>query len=194
MHKETLNELRKFTPPERHPSPFATPIVAMVIAGVVGVTALYADYTRGNLLEEIDKDYRVNDFEHIVSSSPIKESIAENNWEYTVVAPTDRAFDKAQWRRDEAGNLAPAYSDISAYDYVTSSAVDPNAVEFGQNIRSTSLSGQDLVFTRVSDGPDGLRVNGHPVVTVREADNGVIYLIDDIIPFPQPEQQYSWAR
>lgn len=198
MRRETIEEIKKFTPPAKHPSPFATPIVAMVMAGVVGATAFYADFARGNLSEELDKEYRVNDFEQVINTTSLKEDFVEENWEYTVVAPSDQAFDKAQWRAsgDTQGTttIVPGYSELSAYDYVTASAVSPDDVQFGQHMRIPSISGTDLVFSRVADGVEGLRVNGLPVLAVRQAENGVIYVIDEMITFPELQQQYSWKR
>ena len=69
--------------------------------------------------------------------------------------------------------------------------VHPDEVSFGNHIRVATLSGQDLVFSRVGEGSDGMRVNGMPVQTVHTANNGVIYLIDDIIPFPELEHQLT---
>lgn len=207
MRCETIEEIKKFTPPAKHPSPFATPIVAMVIAGVVGITAIYADYTRGNLFEELDKNKNVGDFKQLVKASTLEQSFAEDEWEYTVVAPSNQAFDKAQWQSeqdnvlrvgqqtfDDFPSMAPAYTGISAYDYVTSSPIYPDDVKFGEHIRIPSLSGQDIVFSRVSDGPNGLRVNGLRVSTVEKADNGVIYTIDEMIIFPELQQRYSWTQ
>lgn len=198
MRRETIEEIKKFTPPARHPSPFATPIVAMVVAGVIGATALYADFARGNLSEELGKEYRVNDFEQVVNTTSLKDSLTEVNWEYTIVAPSDQAFDKAQWRDTgeslHPASIVPAYSDLSAYDYVTATTVSPSDVKFGEQMRIPSISGTDLVFSRVDSGVEGLRVNGLPVLAVREADNGIIYVIDEMISFPELQQQYSWNR
>lgn len=200
MRPETLNEIRKFTPPARKPSPFAPPVVAMVMAIVVGSTAAYANIVRGDLADELNKEEQINDFQQVINTSKLKDDFTETNWQYTVVAPSDQAFDKAQWRSDEnsadagAAALMPAYSDISAYDYVTATHVTPEDVAFGEHVRIPSISGNDLVFSRVADGVDGLRVNGQPVLAVREADNGVIYVIDEMLTFPEPQQQYSWAR
>lgn len=198
MRRETIDELKQFPSTARHPHPFATPVMALSVAAVIAVTASYAHYLRGNVFEMLDKDHRVNDFEYIVSHTTLKESFEENAWEYTVVAPTDQAFDKAQWQSAaltqgvaSAPQSQPAYHNISAYDYVVSSPITPDEVTFGNHVRVPSLSGQDLVFSRVSDGEDGLRVNGMPVQTVHTANNGVIYLIDDIIPFPEQEQQLT---
>lgn len=194
MREEHLKELRKFTPPKRHASVFATPFLALAITGFVSVSAAYASYMQGNLHDVLDNDHRVNDFEYIVSHSTLESSFQEDSWEYTVVAPTDQAFDKAQWQSDammqgvsSAPALTPEYSNISAYDYVLSTPIYPEDVKFGEHIRTPALSGNDLVFSRVSEGDDGLRVNGLPVNTVRTADNGVVYLIDDIIQM-QPMQ------
>lgn len=194
MREEHLKELRKFTPPKRHASAFATPVLALAITGFVSVSAAYASYMQGNLHDVLDNDHRVNDFEYIVSHSTLESSFQEDSWEYTVVAPTDQAFDKAQWQSDammqgvsSAPALTPEYSNISAYDYVLSTPIYPEDVKFGEHIRTPALSGNDLVFSRVSEGDDGLRVNGLPVNTVRTADNGVVYLIDDIIQM-QPMQ------
>lgn len=200
MREEHLQELRKFTPPKRHPSAFATPVLALLVAGVVSASAAYASYLHGNLYEVLDNDHRVNDFEYIVSHSTLESSFQEDNWEYTVVAPTDQAFDKAQWQSaalmqgvSSAPSVEPEYSNISAYDYVLSTPIYPEDVKFGEHIRTPALSGNDLVFSRISDGDDGLRVNGLPVNAVRTADNGVVYLIDDIISVPsaQSEQQLT---
>jgi uncharacterized surface protein with fasciclin (FAS1) repeats len=207
MHRATIEEIKKFTPAPKHPSLSATPIVAMVLAGIVGATAVYANYARGNLFEELDKDYRVNDFEQVVSNTTLKDSFAEESWEYTIIAPTDQAFDKAQWQKEQAilthisakpeqpvNTIEPGYSDISAYDYVTSTPIYPNDIAFGEHIRIPSLSGNDIVFSRVRAGTEGLRVNGQPVTHIHYANNGVIYVIDDMISFPELQQQFSWAQ
>lgn len=198
MRRETIDELKQFPSTPRHPHPFATPVLALSVAAVIAVTATYAHYLRGNVFEMLDEDHRVNDFEYIVGHSTLKDSLAEEAWEYTVVAPTDQAFDKAQWQSaaltqgvTSAPPSQPAYHNISAYDYIVSSPVHPDEVSFGNHIRVATLSGQDLVFSRVGEGSDGMRVNGMPVQTVHTANNGVIYLIDDIIPFPELEHQLT---
>ena len=201
--RKTSPEIKPYVP--KHPSPFATPVIAMAIGIAVGVSAIYADYLRGNLYEELDKDYRVHDFKYILGSTTLKKDFQEEDSEYTVIVPTDQAFDKAQWETEvlassklpwnqPAPTPEPRYYDISAYDYVTSTPVYPEDVEFGHHVNLTSVSGNDLVFSRVSEGDGGLRVNGKPVQTVRTADNGVIYLIDDLLAFSEPVQQFSWNR
>ncbi|MCH2546911.1 MAG: fasciclin domain-containing protein [Alphaproteobacteria bacterium] len=207
MRRETIEEIKKFTPPVKHPSPFATPVVAMVLAGVVGITAIYADYARGSLMDELNRDDNINDFQQVVSNSTLKESFSEKNWQYTIVAPTNQAFDKAQWQTEETAirrfgqapfsdtpEIAPAYSGISAYDYVVSAPVYPDDIEFGKEISTPSLSGNDIVFSRIGNNDSDVLVNGQPVSSVQYADNGVIYTIDDMITFPEFQQQYSWAQ
>lgn len=192
MFSGTTPERSPFAPPPRHPTPFAMPLMAVAVAAAVFAAASYAGYLRGNVYEELDKDYRVNDFGYIVTHSALKSSFQEQAWSYTVVAPTDEAFAKAQRQADDDAD-DPRYHDISAYDYVLSTPVYPDDIKFGEHVRIPSLSGQDLVFTRVTEGEDGLRVNGLPVATVRVANNGVIYLINDIIPFlSEEERQMSW--
>lgn len=201
MRPETAEELKNYPSIQRHPSPFAKPVLALAVAGIIGLSAAYANHLRGDVFQVLDEDYRVNDFEHIVSLSPLKESFQEDAWEYTVVAPTDQAFDKAQWQTTRAIQgvspaAEPSYQDVSAYDYVVASPVNPDEVKFGEHVRIPSISGHDLVFSRVGEGDDGLRINGLPVNTVRHADNGVVYLIDDMIAFPQmdSQQQLTWNR
>lgn len=203
MQREANEEQKTHAPPPKHPSPFSTPLLAVVLATVVGVSAVYANYARGTLFDALNEDYRVNYFEQVINDSTLKESFSEDEWQYTIIAPTDQAFDKAQWKKEQAASSRnPAqtdsskqliYSDISPYDYVTSTPVYPEDIKFGKYIRIPSLSGQDIVFSRIQGGTEGLRINGQQVNSVHYADNGVIYVIDDMIPFP-PQQQFSWSR
>lgn len=205
MRHETIEELRKFSLPDHHPSPFATPVVAMALAVVVGVSAMYANYARGTLFEELNKDYRVGDFEQMINNSALKESLSEKVWEYTIIAPTDAAFDKAQWKKQQliakqgtaqhrkSLNTVEAAYNVSAYDFVTPTPIYPEDIKFGRYIRTPSLSGHDIVFSRIQDGTEGLRINGQPVNSVHYADNGVIYVVDTVIETPKPHQQISWV-
>ena len=198
MRRETVDEINAFIPPARYPSPFSTPMIAVAVTAMIGISAFYAGHIRGNIFEELERDYRISDFEYLVSHSTLEDSFQESAWKYTVVAPTDAAFDKIPMQADASVSREPAdrsrYQDISAYDYVLSTPVYPEDVKFGEHVRIPSLSGHDLVFSRVSGGEQGLRVNGLPVSTVRFADNGVIYFIDDILPVPAQQQQLTWIE
>lgn len=169
---------------QRHVSPL---LISVAASAAVLCTAFYSAPEPETLYEVLDADYRVNEFERVVGTTTLKDDLADEAWEYTVVVPTDEAFDKAA----VASNPSV---DISALDYVVPTPVSPGDVKFGEAVRVPSLSGQELVFSRINDTDEGLRVNGQPVQTIHRADNGVVYLINEMLVFPGQEQQYSLAR
>lgn len=198
MQRRTAEEIRNFPSTMRHPSPFAAPLVALALAAVIIGGASYANHMRSNVYDVISREYRVNEFEHLIRHTTLRDSLEEAAWEYTVIAPTDQAFDKAQWHATTlaqgirtAPNAETGYYDISAFDFVISSPIRPADITFGNHIRVASLSGQEVVFSRVGDGEDGLRINGIPVRLVHTARNGFVYLVDDMVPFPDTEHQLT---
>lgn len=170
------------------PRPVSPLLISVAASAAVLCTAFYSVPEPETLSEVLDADYRVNEFERIVENSTLKEDLADETWEYTVVVPTDEAFDK------QGATDAKPLANISALDYVVPTSVSPHDVKFGEAVRVPSLGGQELVFSRVTDTDEGLRVNGQPVQTIHRADNGVVYLINEMLVFPDKEQQYSLAR
>lgn len=164
---------------------FSPLLISVAASAAVLCTAFYSVPEPETLSEVLGADYRANEFERIVENTTLKEDLADETWEYTVVVPTDEAFNK-----QNAGSPVA----ISALDYVIPTPVSPHDVKFGEAVRVPSLGGQELVFSRVNDTDEGLRVNGQPVQTIHRADNGVVYLINEMLVFPEKEQQYSLAR
>lgn len=165
---------------------FSPLLISVAASAAVLCTAFYSAPEPETLYEVMDADYRINEFERIVENTTLKDDLADEAWEYTVVVPTDEAFDKVS-------KTEPSI-DISALDYVVPTPVSPRDVKFGEAVRVPSLSGQELVFSRINETDEGLRVNGQPVHTIHLADNGVVYLINAMLVFPKQEQQYSLAR
>jgi len=169
----------------------------LTFGALVGLTgAIYGSFLRGDVYDEVRSHDELSRFATLLDSSEwLEEELGDKAHQFTIIAPTDQAFAKypIAFRSDsmelDDGRLIEVEGTtylLQSESYVLRTQVMPTDVPVEYPLTVPAASGETISLSR-QDMPTGstLMVNGVPVRDQLIADNGVIYLVDNLInPLP----------
>ncbi|MCH2546915.1 MAG: fasciclin domain-containing protein [Alphaproteobacteria bacterium] len=180
---------------------FAAFLTFAALVSLAGAT--YGELMNDNLVSEIDGRDELRRFSGILASSPaLSKELKNERHHFTMVAPTDTAFNSENIRfvsddgivKDKRiVNVNNENYIIQSEGFVVRSQVMPQDIQAGEILELPAANNEILTFTRVSDESQTMLINGVPAMERIVADNGVIYVVDKLV-HPLPEENAAMAQ
>lgn len=173
---------------------FAAFVAFAALVAVAGAT--YGSLLRDDVYAEVQGHEKLTHFSGMLGSSvTLPKELRDKGHNFTIIAPTDAAFDKQSiaFASDEKNvkdkrivTLNGESYILQGEGYIVRSQVMPQDVPVDKVLELPSTSGELVSLTRTQiDGETQVSVNGVPVLDRILADNGVIYLVEELIhPLP----------